>query len=661
MDNPNLQGPEGPAVFPAHENLIPRHLIQQVHHFLCEQQLFTSVHDLSEREVWRRFRNRLIESGFRRDYIFQHAGQLKAYLHHMKSTNDQDTGISTPSSLDIQEYEESGLNLDEYPDEIIGDALGDETIAMDMLSSASSDISSDSEVVWIKPKRTMDTKRHCKSSRGRRWPQEDDNHLESFGPERRNKTDDSMDIPTSSPHPRPKENIRKRRAHCDTDSRWSSAATVNTRPMDDDRTQLPYNSSFSWSYPDARNDPKAKQMPPKERPSTGFTNQSFAPRTAQGTYPKPYYMSYIPRRPDSTRHFYQGPSPTSFHPSHPYPDIKSTGYHHPSYPPHTGPHPQSPQLAQEPPPPPNPHPNSTPSYNHTQYPQPLPNAPRTTHEPKQLTWRRTPPNELHPLNHKPHLPEGWDWRLDNQNRLFYVDTYARGAEKRCFWHPPKEEENSPPAPGWERVVNVFGRIYWRHRASDMLSYTHPARCGQFRHGAYGVLYLRDTPGSRPWRDWKVVNLGDFKLDDEGVECQIERGVWREGISDEAVRARGELWWGNASVKEKNLKLSMWEAAAGDYVVLERGLGTGVNGSGVDVDMDREGSVGVPGGEMGKDTPCDTADSHPGENNGIDVCQLSNVPTILATANGSRHTESSMGSAKVSNKYKAPCVEEDSDN
>lgn len=63
------------------------------------------------------------------------------------------------------------------------------------------------------------------------------------------------------------------------------------------------------------------------------------------------------------------------------------------------------------------------------------------------------------------------------------------------------------------------------------------------------------PLSRKFEHWSKVDLNCYQLDDSNVACQIETKVWESGISDEAANKRGELWWGNPSVKEQHLKLS----------------------------------------------------------------------------------------------------------
>ncbi|KAL1980420.1 hypothetical protein VTN96DRAFT_4178 [Rasamsonia emersonii] len=59
-----------------------------------------------------------------------------------------------------------------------------------------------------------------------------------------------------------------------------------------------------------------------------------------------------------------------------------------------------------------------------------------------ITWEKLPESELHPLNEKQKLPEGWDWRIDENNRLFYVDTYARGRRSGVSGNRPRKKKTS---------------------------------------------------------------------------------------------------------------------------------------------------------------------------------------------------------------------------
>lgn len=55
--------------------------------------------------------------------------------------------------------------------------------------------------------------------------------------------------------------------------------------------------------------------------------------------------------------------------------------------------------------------------------------------------------------------------------------------------------------------------------------------------------------------WTPADSTEYRIDDEEVACQIESSVWKDGLSDEAVKVRGELWWGNFSLQERRLRLT----------------------------------------------------------------------------------------------------------
>ncbi|KAF2093161.1 hypothetical protein NA57DRAFT_61683 [Rhizodiscina lignyota] len=166
--------------------------------------------------------------------------------------------------------------------------------------------------------------------------------------------------------------------------------------------------------------------------------------------------------------------------------------------------------------------------------------------------RQLPPHQLLPSigEGRPELPEGWDRRIEN-NRVFYVDTYARGAEQRCFWKPPIREldDHARALPGWQKVTNVFGRIHWVHAATKIDSYARPVYINGAEHGA---LLICDKEGNESIY-CRCRDVECWEIDDANVACQIEASVWDHGISDEAVKVRGELWWGNPCVNEMNLR------------------------------------------------------------------------------------------------------------
>ncbi|KAJ5109762.1 hypothetical protein N7532_002407 [Penicillium argentinense] len=150
------------------------------------------------------------------------------------------------------------------------------------------------------------------------------------------------------------------------------------------------------------------------------------------------------------------------------------------------------------------------------------------------------------------VPEGWDWRFEN-GRVFYIDTYAKSGEKRCFWLPPKEEDDSVwELPHWEKVSNIFGRISWVHRDSGLRSYRFPGTCKDFKYTVNGDLYIEQDGVKYRSSDWGFSRL---QLNDLGVACQITHEVWNNGLSNEAAAVRGDLWWGNERVRQRHLKLS----------------------------------------------------------------------------------------------------------
>jgi hypothetical protein len=80
------------------------------------------------------------------------------------------------------------------------------------------------------------------------------------------------------------------------------------------------------------------------------------------------------------------------------------------------------------------------------------------------------------MSQEPTLPGGWDWRAEGQT-AFYIDTYARNPERRCFFKPPiREQGNSvaaEPTLGWIRICTLFGRIYWKHEQLGLITYRNP--------------------------------------------------------------------------------------------------------------------------------------------------------------------------------------------
>uniref|UniRef100_A0A8C6V5U2 E3 ubiquitin-protein ligase n=1 Tax=Naja naja TaxID=35670 RepID=A0A8C6V5U2_NAJNA len=63
----------------------------------------------------------------------------------------------------------------------------------------------------------------------------------------------------------------------------------------------------------------------------------------------------------------------------------------------------------------------------------------------------TPISQPHPTVSQGPLPPGWEQRVDQHGRVYYVDH----VEKRTTWDRPE-----PLPPGWERRVDNMGRIYY---------------------------------------------------------------------------------------------------------------------------------------------------------------------------------------------------------
>ncbi|KAJ5779257.1 hypothetical protein N7457_006977 [Penicillium paradoxum] len=132
------------------------------------------------------------------------------------------------------------------------------------------------------------------------------------------------------------------------------------------------------------------------------------------------------------------------------------------------------------------------------------------------------------------LPEGWV-RRSYRNHVFYLDTYAQGKEKRCFWLPPTEEDDSVyELPGWEKISNTFGRISWLHRDSQVVSYSFPGDCNQFKYTASGDLYVQQYGVRYESKN----DFRDLKLNDIGVSCQLTHQVWKAGGSTHQVWNNG---------------------------------------------------------------------------------------------------------------------------
>uniref|UniRef100_A0AAY4EUP5 E3 ubiquitin-protein ligase n=1 Tax=Denticeps clupeoides TaxID=299321 RepID=A0AAY4EUP5_9TELE len=73
------------------------------------------------------------------------------------------------------------------------------------------------------------------------------------------------------------------------------------------------------------------------------------------------------------------------------------------------------------------------------------------------------PSRVSPINTGP-LPPGWEQRVDQSGRVYYVDHI----EKRTTWERP---ESLPP--GWERRVDPMGRVYYVDHISRTTTWQRP--------------------------------------------------------------------------------------------------------------------------------------------------------------------------------------------
>ncbi|XP_030631954.1 itchy E3 ubiquitin protein ligase a [Chanos chanos] len=74
----------------------------------------------------------------------------------------------------------------------------------------------------------------------------------------------------------------------------------------------------------------------------------------------------------------------------------------------------------------------------------------------------TPPR-VSPISNGP-LPPGWEQRVDQNGRVYYVDHI----EKRTTWERPE-----PLPPGWERRVDPMGRVYYVDHISRSTTWQRP--------------------------------------------------------------------------------------------------------------------------------------------------------------------------------------------
>ncbi|KAI9705804.1 MAG: hypothetical protein M1820_005052 [Bogoriella megaspora] len=177
-----------------------------------------------------------------------------------------------------------------------------------------------------------------------------------------------------------------------------------------------------------------------------------------------------------------------------------------------------------------------------------------------IEWKSVPSSELLPsITHEmPTLPEGWDCRTDPQNRVFYVDSYARGIENRCFWNPPVRGALISPElwpKGWKLCTNIFGRLYWQHKCG-IISYGYPA-LAEYRFDS--LLHVFNET-----RRCTNANHGIRSTD---AVPTIHPDVWDNGIWDTTL-LRGKIWWESSDVNERTLMFEL-DAALDDLEFARR--------------------------------------------------------------------------------------------
>ena len=172
----------------------------------------------------------------------------------------------------------------------------------------------------------------------------------------------------------------------------------------------------------------------------------------------------------------------------------------------------------------------------------LPDEKQSVHRVPRIEYKALPTSQFYPIKSTPILPEGWDWWVDEENRVFYIDMCSGHDAKRCFWEPPIPEQlpGKVPPIGWSRVETLAGRVSWLHIASGLRSYVFPTHNPYIRFRWNGFTEMILLKGAESFVDLAYVSKQDRVLEDEGVACQITRKVWDTGLSEE-VRACLGSW------------------------------------------------------------------------------------------------------------------------
>ncbi|OQD85788.1 hypothetical protein PENANT_c009G07303 [Penicillium antarcticum] len=432
-----------------------------------------TVKDSDGKDVWHEFKRDLLSCGFRGENIVQHHDDLRNHLYELRrSFNDKSLDITifqvnascgqSPRSGGIPKPRKVSVHLELQSDGTR--ANGDQA----------------------KPKVNQNTEQPC-PAKPKRYNV--NGKIVEMG-------DSTQDSP-SQPELRTQRERRTRQPFRPASpSGWSSAPTAGSRASMKDH-QRP----FVHNYKPQASPDKSNPTTPGQFPGTPidprYPKYTFQPTpnpyiTPPNGYPPPGYYTHTYQTTPMPMPYFQTPPPPSYAYGASFQYPQQYAPYQPQYQYHT--HDNTTTSTPEPTPqafPPNS--NSNFNFNSNQV-NPKANQPLL-----QLTYEKLPPQDLHPLNDLPTLPEGWDWRIDNKNRLFYVDTYVDGPQKRCFWKPPIQEpdEEILPVPGWERTVTLYGRIFWTHTRSKIVSYEFPLSCSQFRHTPTWELYLGlevDTAG-----------------------------------------------------------------------------------------------------------------------------------------------------------------------
>jgi hypothetical protein len=126
---------------------------------------------------------------------------------------------------------------------------------------------------------------------------------------------------------------------------------------------------------------------------------------------------------------------------------------------------------------------------------------------------------------------GWVLVAEFDTQFVYIDLLAEGPEKSCFFADPiLEPETQATVPGWSRVENKYGRVYYQHGDSGLITYQHPSTSedidqitGQPKQYFTGLLDRR------------------LSLNDPLHSCQLSRRLFSEDPQTGQIRYSGKQW------------------------------------------------------------------------------------------------------------------------